>query len=141
MNPMHEAEILRQEYIPQITIDQVVQHINPEWIYFLSIDTEGYDMEVLRGSREALKRTFFVCVEYHGTEEKSALERFMRENSFRNVYSNDLNLIFRKAASPDELMRRLAEQGAVADVQHIKGESKSGAKKAEERHSDFACLL
>ncbi|NER19687.1 MAG: FkbM family methyltransferase [Symploca sp. SIO1C2] len=90
-----ESTLLRQEYIPQVTLDEVVDCINPKWIYLLNTDTEGHDLEVLRGANETLQRTLLVCTEYHGDQERLELEKYMSDNLFAPVFSNDLNIIFR----------------------------------------------
>ena len=100
-----ESNFLRQEYIPQITLDEVVDCINPEWIYLLNTDTEGNDLEVLRGANQVLKRTLLVCTEYHGKKERFALEEYMSENSFCPVFSNSLNIIFRNTKFFEDLMQ------------------------------------
>lgn len=95
VKPIEDAFLLKTEYIPQTTVDEITKRINPDWIYLLSIDTEGYDLEVLKGSKETFKKTLIVCVEYHGNEELSSLCQFMGENSFDMVLNNGLNLVFR----------------------------------------------
>ena len=100
-----ESKLRKQEYIPQITLDEVVDCINPKWIYLLSTDTEGNELEVLRGGNQALKRTLLVCAECLSKKEKFALEEYMSENSFYPVFSNRLNIIFRNTKLFDDLMQ------------------------------------
>jgi FkbM family methyltransferase len=96
-----ESKFLREEYIPQITLDEVVNCISPKWIYLLSTDTEGNDLEVLHGAKQTLKQTLVVCTEYHGNKEKLALQEYMSNNSFCQVFSNHRNIIFRNTKSFD----------------------------------------
>ena len=88
------SNFLKAEYIPQVTVDEVVDSIKPDWVYFLSTDTEGNDLEVLRGASQTLQKTFLVCVEYHG-DEKNAIEEYMESHLFSPIFDNGLNLIFR----------------------------------------------
>ena len=104
IHPREESMLFREEYIPQITLDEVVDCINPKWIYLLNTDTEGNDLEVLRGASQTLKRTLLVCTEYHGDNERFALEKYMSKNLFSPVFSNSLNIIFRNTKSFDYLM-------------------------------------
>jgi FkbM family methyltransferase len=95
VHSVSESNLLKEEYLPQTTVDEVVDCINPEWIYLLNTDTEGNDLEVLHGATQTLKRTLLVCTEYHGDRERSALEEYMSGNSFYPVFCNSLNIIFR----------------------------------------------
>ncbi len=99
--PREESMLFKEEYIPQITLDEVVDCINPKWIYLLNTDTEGNDLEVLRGASQTLKRTLLVCTEYHGDNERLELEEYMSKNLFSPVFSNSLNIIFRNTKSFD----------------------------------------
>lgn len=99
-NSVHEVpehELLRTDYIPQLTLDQIVDCVSGSWIFLLSIDTEGHDLEVLKGAVESLKRTLLVCVEFHGEAEKSALVDFLGDHGFRVSFSGELNMIFRNS--------------------------------------------
>ena len=104
VHPREKSMLFREEYIPQITLDEVVDCINPKWIYLLNTDTEGNDLEVLRGASQTLKRTLLVCTEYHGDNERLELEEYMSENLFSPVFSNSLNIIFRNTKSFEDLM-------------------------------------
>jgi FkbM family methyltransferase len=104
VQPLPASSLLKQEYIPQITVDEIVECINPKWIYLLTTDTEGNDLEVLRGSSQALKRTLLVCTEYHGDQERLQLEKYMQENSFERIFLNSVNLIFRNTEFPKHLI-------------------------------------
>jgi len=99
-----KSSLLKQEYIPQITVDEIVNCVNPTWIYLLSTDTEGNDLDVLRSANQTLKRTLLVCTEYHGEQEMSELETYLKENSFELVFSNHVNLIFRNQNLPEKLL-------------------------------------
>jgi FkbM family methyltransferase len=105
VHPRPESMLFREEYIPQITLDEIVDCINPKWIYLLNTDTEGNDLEVLRGASQTLKRTLLVCTEYHGDKDRLALEEYMNNNSFYPVFSNSLNIIFRNTNSFDNLIQ------------------------------------
>ena len=96
-------DILKYEYIPQITLDQIVDSILPNWIYFLSIDTEGYDYEVLQGASKTLDITYIICIEYNKSEEKDKILTFLLSKKFELVQDNNLNMIFRNTNLFSEL--------------------------------------
>jgi FkbM family methyltransferase len=52
----------RIEVLPIVKVDEILKN-NTQPIFFMSVDTEGYDIEVLRGATETLKRTNYLCVE------------------------------------------------------------------------------
>ena len=45
------------EYLPVLPLDQILQPIPHNWIFYLSIDVEGLDLEVLRGATATLTKT------------------------------------------------------------------------------------
>lgn len=88
------SDLIKEEYMAQITLDQVLDFFDPYWVYILSTDTEGNDLDVLRGGSLLLRRTLLVCVEYHGRKERRQLEDYMKTQGFYPVSSNRLNIIF-----------------------------------------------
>jgi FkbM family methyltransferase len=95
--------LLESAYLPQLSIDDIVDSIQPEWIYLLSTDTEGNDLNVLKGASEALKKIFLVCSEYNDDQEMSELTQYMYEHSFELVFSNHVNAIFRNTVLSEKL--------------------------------------
>ncbi len=86
---VRNSKILRTEYVPIFPLDLICEAISggPEWIYLLSIDTEGLDCEVLEGAAHALKRTLLLCVEANSEEERESIlrlieDRFVLEREF-----------------------------------------------------------
>ncbi len=60
------------------TVDLMMRELGVEFVHFLKIDTEGYEMEVLKGARRALEeaRIAFIQAEFHcaGAEGLERLE-------------------------------------------------------------------
>lgn len=54
---------LKTEYVPVLTLDQILRQIPFRFIFLLSIDVEGLDVRVLRGAANSLARTLLVSVE------------------------------------------------------------------------------
>ena len=99
------ARILRTEYVPQVPLDEACRCLDSDWICVLSTDTEGQDLQVLRGGTETLKRTLLVCVEYADAEGRHAIEAFLGESGFAVVYANQLNIILRNEPLWKQLRR------------------------------------
>jgi len=54
----------KSTYIPVMSIDSVLSHIDFTFISFLSIDVEGLNYEVLQGASVTIKRSLVVCIEF-----------------------------------------------------------------------------
>lgn len=70
-------------------------------IDFISVDTEGYDLEVLKSNNWSKFRPTLICVEsfeHHkgGGEatEYNYMEPFLRKTGYRKVFANGLNCIY-----------------------------------------------
>lgn len=86
--------------VPLITVDSVFEnvqkHQNWKEVTLLSIDTEGFDDEVLKGAQATLKRTRYVCVEnWNESSVTKHLQTFLG-NEFEVAYQTPLNVIFRR---------------------------------------------
>jgi hypothetical protein len=53
----------KKQYVPVLTLDDVIDSLNPSRIFFLNIDTEGLDIEVLLVADRTLERTVLLCIE------------------------------------------------------------------------------
>jgi FkbM family methyltransferase len=91
---MKTNEIRRAELMPVLTVDQILALYSDKTIALLSIDVEGFDLEVAKGAMETLKRTRVVCIEGSGEDEN--LMAFFRENAFQLHTNTRHNLIFTK---------------------------------------------
>ena len=56
-------EVWKSMYVPILSLDMVIAEISCEWIYFLSIDVECLDYEVLQGAKDTLNKVLFCCIE------------------------------------------------------------------------------
>lgn len=75
-----EPSARRKIKVNTTTIDEVCNSQVPErkYIKFLKIDTEGYDLNVLKGSKKTLQRTKVVVVE----ESSSPIVNLLKESGF-----------------------------------------------------------
>lgn len=59
---------------------------------FLSVDTEGMDLEVLESNDWMRYRPHVICVENHGNEKR--ILNFLKKHGYELIYNNGLNSIF-----------------------------------------------
>lgn len=88
------GEVWKTEYIPVYKLDTIVEALKIDKIHFLSIDVEGLDLEVLKGSIESLKKVSFVCVEGNTPQIQEELSAFLIKQNFTLTKKIHCNLIF-----------------------------------------------
>jgi len=90
--------------IPVWTLAEVIQKYVKSDIDFISIDTEGLDLEVLQSNDWKKFRPTIICVETGDfpsmiegktkNNKKDKINLFMIRNNYKIYYANDLNTIF-----------------------------------------------
>lgn len=86
--------------VPVRTLDEVVSELTVDIPLGIKIDTEGYEMEVLKGAYDTLEKTKFVIIEFHGdTPIDHSLQDiigFMNNNGFsaRFMLADGKNIAF-----------------------------------------------
>lgn len=90
--------------IPVYTLSEVIQKYAKPNIDFISIDTEGLDLEVLESNNWKKFRPKAVCVETGDffamiarqtlNTKKNAIDAFMIKNGYKDYYTNGLNTIY-----------------------------------------------
>ena len=89
-NLYHELEI------DQISLDEFVENNNINFIDFLKIDTEGYELEVLLGAKKILKLTKLLLFEHHYDDMIvknyffSDIHHFLSKNNFKKIYKSKM---------------------------------------------------
>ena len=66
-----------------ITLDEHARAHGTERVAFLKIDTEGMELDVLRGATETLARTGVIAMETHGRERHDAIIGMLGSRGFR----------------------------------------------------------
>lgn len=82
-------------HMPILTLDQIMASFKCEWIFFLSVDVEGMDYAVLRGSSNTLKKSLFASIEANSESEGSQICEFMQREGFRYLKTFGCNLMFK----------------------------------------------
>lgn len=87
-----EDVIWKKIYMPILTLDTALANIPIEWIFFLSIDVEGLDFQVIEGASEILKKTYCLLIEFATDEEAEKLKVYLNDFDFKEQIS--CNLLF-----------------------------------------------
>jgi FkbM family methyltransferase len=76
--------VQRYDYVPILPLDDVIEGaaLEHDWVCVLSVDTEGFDLAVLKGAKKTLARTFAVCVETNSDRERDDVSRFLVSQDF-----------------------------------------------------------
>ncbi len=93
--------------VPARTLDQFMKDEKIETIDLIKIDVEGYEVDVLKGALDAIKKTKRIVLEYHSPELKQECLARLKAEGFRIKIRNDL--IF--ALRPEEVRTRKTGQG------------------------------
>jgi FkbM family methyltransferase len=93
-NLEHQGQVWKEKYVPVLTVDQLAAAKPDVPVVLLSVDVEGFDLQVLEGAIRTLPRTFLICVEFNSDEEKDQLSRFLETNDFQLLKQYHCNLIF-----------------------------------------------
>ena len=82
--------------------DIFAKHANKKTIDFMSVDTEGFDFEVLKTNNWKKYAPKYLCVEsfthhMHGGEkhEYDHIREYLEEQGYKRVYENGLNCIYK----------------------------------------------
>ena len=68
-------------------IDLLAEHNAPEFIDFLSIDTEGSELEILESFDFGKHEFGFICVEHNYTANREKLKTLLESNGYSRIYS------------------------------------------------------
>jgi len=83
------------EYLPVFTLDTIMSNVSSGSIDLISIDVEGWDLEVLKGSIKCLQRTSLVCVEANNEEYAKKIISFLSQQQFELIKIIECNYIFK----------------------------------------------
>jgi FkbM family methyltransferase len=83
-------------------------------IDFLSIDTEGYDMQVLKSNNWKKFRPMLICIESsphdkngYGRDDGEKHEPFLKKRGYEKVYDSDLNSIYQRKTISKLIKRKM----------------------------------
>ena len=91
-----DRQIINKLIIKVKTLDNLLQEINIDKIDFLKIDTEGAELEILKGAKQTMIKNpqiKMVIATYHYPEEKEEVLQFLKKMKFSPRVSGDLVVI------------------------------------------------
>ncbi len=94
-------KVHKQVFAPIMPLDNIIENLECPLINMLSIDVEGLNYEVLKGSALTLQKSLVLCIEYDTEQEKAKYQSLLGSN-FKLLHSLGCNLIY--------LNSRLAQQ-------------------------------
>lgn len=86
---------IKVHYVPVLNLDTILSCFKLPEIYFLSIDVEGYDFDVLKGGEKSLQRTFLLCVECNSSKAENEIRIFLSERGFVFFKRFGCNFLFK----------------------------------------------
>jgi FkbM family methyltransferase len=97
VHPNGPAQIMQVEYIPIFPLDLIVSGVvlSYNWICLLSIDTEGFDYEVLLGATQTLAKTLLVCVETNDPQDEQQMTTMLEQQNFTAIQKIGCNILLR----------------------------------------------
>ena len=82
--------------VERVSLGKFIEKNNISKINIMKIDTEGSELEILKGGEETLKLTEKIVMEYHSEELKNEVIAFLKSNGFKKLLENDKILYFYK---------------------------------------------
>ena len=101
LNIKNIEQYYRKEKILVKKLDDYLQDLNLKKIDILKIDTEGYELSVLKGAMNNLKKIRYIYFEHHYDNmiiknyTFRDIHRILTENNFKKVFKT--KMIFRKS--------------------------------------------
>lgn len=77
------------------TLDELVRELGLEKVDLIKIDTEGEELNILKGAEETLKKNpkaLIVAASYHYPTEKQEIEEFLKERGFE-ILSDEIEIV------------------------------------------------
>lgn len=80
-------------FVPMLTVDEIWKDTGSKDVFLLSIDTEGFDLQVLKGAAETLKHTACIIIETR-EDDLQDINAVLINSGFRNAYTTENNFIW-----------------------------------------------
>ena len=83
------------EYLPIFKVDTILTDFDITEIFFLNIDVEGKDFDVLKGATNTLQKTHILCIEVNNTTDESLINDFLCIINFEFVFKTQCNHFYK----------------------------------------------
>ena len=96
LKDIKNQNLYKKIQVQQILISNYIEKKNIKSIDFMKIDTEGYELEVLKGAQKILYKTKYVLFEHHYDDMIvknyffSDINKFLKENNFKQLYKSKM---------------------------------------------------
>ena len=96
LNKFNQKNFYQELEVNQIMLDDFVKKNLINHIDFLKIDTEGYEFEVLKGSKNIINNVSFILFEHHYDDMIvkdyffSDINDFLSKNNFKKIYKSKM---------------------------------------------------
>ena len=93
---LNNQSIFEEIEVKQILLSEYVRKKKIKKITFIKIDTEGYELEVLKGAKDILDKTNYILFEHHYDDmiiknySFSDMHHFLKENNFKQLYKSKM---------------------------------------------------
>jgi len=93
---LNNQSIFEEIEVKQILLSEYVKKKKIKKITFIKIDTEGYELEVLKGAKDILDKTSYILFEHHYDDmiiknySFSDMHHFLKENNFKQLYKSKM---------------------------------------------------
>ena len=92
----NNQNLFKEIEVKQILLSEYIEKKKIKKIDFIKIDTEGYELEVLKGSKSILHKTSYILFEHHYDNMIiknyffSDIHHFLKENNFKQLYKSKM---------------------------------------------------
>lgn len=99
IKPINEDSGFRKKVtIVTLTLDNLYDYLVKDHIkiFLLSIDTEGFNYDVLQSSKTLLSLVKYILIEFDNINEQNKINSFLNKMDFRLIKTTECNLIFER---------------------------------------------
>ena len=92
----NNQDLFKRIEVQQFLLSNYIEKNNIKSIDFIKIDTEGYELEVLKGAKNILFKTKYILFEHHYDDMIvknyffSDIHNFLKENNFQQIYKSKM---------------------------------------------------
>ncbi|WP_023648989.1 FkbM family methyltransferase [Candidatus Pelagibacter ubique] len=92
----NSQDLFKKIEVQQILLSDYIEKNNIKSVDFIKIDTEGYELEVLKGAKNILFKTKYILFEHHYDDMIvknyffSDIHKFLKDNNFQQIYKSKM---------------------------------------------------
>ena len=92
----NNQDLFKRIEVQQILLSDYIENNTIKSVDFIKIDTEGYELEVLKGAKKILFKTKYILFEHHYDDMIvknyffSHIHKFLKDNNFQQIYKSKM---------------------------------------------------